>query len=50
MVVAMYVDNGYVVDANSVHADAELEQLNAAFKLTVKPAAFFLGANVHEAA
>lgn len=39
----------YVVDANSPLADAELEQLNKAFKLTLKPAAFFLGANVKAA-
>lgn len=47
MVVAMYVDDGYVVDMQSVCADAELAELNAAFKLTLKPASFFLGANVH---
>ena len=27
-------------------ADAELEQLNAAFKISVKPAHFFLGNNI----
>lgn len=41
MAVTMCVDDGYVIDANSRYADAELEQLNAAFKLTLKPAKFF---------
>ena len=42
----MYVDDGYVIDAYSAAADAELEQLNRAFTVTVKPAHFFLGNNV----
>ena len=42
----MYVDDGYAVDATSKAAEAELKQLNDAFKLTLKPAAFFLGNNV----
>ena len=36
----------YAVDATSKAAEAELKQLNDAFKLTLKPAAFFLGNNV----
>ena len=43
----MYVDDGYVVDARSKEADAELEHLNAAFKIDIKKAHFFLGNNVH---
>lgn len=46
MAVTMYVDDCYVIDEYSTQADAELEQLNAAFKLTIKPANFFLGANI----
>ena len=42
----MYVDDGYAIDAHSPLADAELDTLNAAFKLTIKPAHFFLGNNV----
>ena len=42
----MYVDDGYVVDARSAAADAELQQLNEAFTLTLKPAKFFLGNNI----
>ena len=51
MDLVMYVDDGYVVDAYSSAADAELQQLNAAFKIEIKPAQFFLGNNivVHEA-
>ena len=44
--IVMYVDDGYAVDATSKAAEAELKQLNDAFKLTLKPAAFFLGNNV----
>ena len=44
--IVMYVDDGYAVDATSQAAEAELKQLNDAFKLTLKPAAFFLGNNV----
>ena len=33
-------------DAFSDAADAELEQLNAAFKIDIKPAHFFLGNNI----
>ena len=44
--IVMYVDDGYVVDAHSAAADAELQQLNEAFTLTLKPAKFFLGNNV----
>lgn len=46
MDLVMYVDDGYVVDNNSTAADAELEILNKAFKITIKPAHFFLGNNV----
>ena len=46
MDLVMYVDDGYVVDNNSSAADAELEILNKAFKITIKPAHFFLGNNV----
>ena len=35
-----------MVDAYSAAADAELEQLNKAFTITIKPAHFFLGNNV----
>ena len=50
MDIVMYVDDGYVVDANSAHADAELELLHKAFTIAIKPAHFFLGNNivVHE--
>lgn len=44
--IVMYVDDGYVVDAFSSAADAELEALHAAFTIEVKPARFFLGNNV----
>ena len=44
--IVMYVDDGYAVDATSKAAEAELKQLNDAFKLTLKPAAFFLGNKV----
>ena len=40
------MDDGYAVDATSKAAEAELKQLNDAFKLTLKPAAFFLGNKV----
>ena len=46
MDVVMYVDDGYAVDAHSAAADAELQQLNEAFTLTLKPAKFFLGNNI----
>ena len=42
----MYVDDGYVVDANSDAAQAELDLLNAAFKIEIKKAHFFLGNNI----
>lgn len=42
----MYVDDGYVIDEHSKCADKELEHLHSAFKLTLKPAGFFLGANI----
>ena len=42
----MYVDDGYTIDSYSPAADAELQTLNDAFKLTIKPAAFFLGNNI----
>ena len=42
----MYVDDGYAIDAYSDAADAELEVLNKAFKIDIKPARFFLGNNV----
>ena len=44
--IVMYVDDGYVVDAFSPAADAELEELNRAFTISIKPAAFFLGNNI----
>ena len=46
MNLVMYVDDGYVTDSNSSLADAELEQLNAAFTITLKDAHFFLGNNI----
>ena len=46
MDMVIYVDDGYVIDSFSDAADAELEQLNAAFKISVKPAHFFLGNNI----
>ena len=46
MDLVMYVDDGYVIDAYSAAADAELAQLNASFKIEVKPAHFFLGNNI----
>ena len=42
----MYVDDGYVVDAYSDAADAELKRLNDAFKIDIKSAHFFLGNNI----
>ena len=47
MDMVMYVDDGYVVDAHSKLADAELARLNEAFKIDIKKAHFFLGNNVH---
>ena len=46
MDVVMYVDDGFVVDSFSPHADAELEALHRAFTVAIKPARFFLGTNV----
>ena len=46
MDLVMYVDDGYVIDEYSAAADAELAQLNASFKIEVKPAHFFLGNNI----
>ena len=46
MDLVMYVDDGYVVDAHSDAADAELRRLNDAFKIDIKPAHFFLGNNI----
>ena len=46
MNVVMYVDDGYVTDSHSSLADAELEQLHAAFTITLKQAHFFLGNNI----
>ena len=46
MDLVMYVDDGYVVDARSAAADAELERFHREFKITIKPASFFLGNNV----
>ena len=43
---AGYVDDGYVSDAFSADAQAELERLNAAFKIEIKDAHFFLGNNI----
>ena len=43
----MYVDDGYLVtDAASSAAVREMQVLNDAFKLEIKPAHFFLGNNV----
>ena len=36
----MYVDDGYVTDAYSAAAQAELDKLNAAFKIEIKEARF----------
>ena len=47
MDMVMYVDDGYCVDAHSAAADAELERFHREFKITIKPASFFLGNNVH---
>ena len=38
-------DDGYVTDAYSTAAQAELDELNAAFKIEIKEARFFLGNN-----
>ena len=46
MNIVMYIDDGHVTDSNSSLADAELEQLNAAFTITLKDAHFFLGNNM----
>ena len=46
MDMVIYVDDGYVIDAFSAAADAELAELNAAFTITIKPAHFFLGNNI----
>ena len=46
MDMVIYVDDGYVIDQFSAAADAELAQLDAAFKITIKPAHFFLGNNI----
>ena len=46
MNLVMYVDDGYVVDSFSALADAELEMLNKAFTISIKPARFFLGNNI----
>ena len=42
----MYVDDGYVIDCHSKHADAELKALHDAFTITIKDAQFFLGNNI----
>ena len=46
MDMVIYVDDGYVIDQYSAAADAELAQLDAEFKITIKPAHFFLGNNI----
>ena len=43
----MYVDDGYVTDAISAAAQAELDALHAAFTIEIKDARFFLGNNVN---
>ena len=43
----MYVDDGYVTDAFSADAQRELDELNAAFKIEIKDAHFFLGNNIN---
>ena len=40
----MYVDDGYVTF--SADAQRELDELNAAFKIEIKDAHFFLGNNI----
>ena len=42
----IYVDDGFSADNGSKEADAELEAINARFKIEIKPASFFLGNNV----
>ena len=44
--IAMYVDDGYAVDAGSPHADALLAKLHEKFTIDIKPAQFFLGNNI----
>ena len=43
---ALYVDDGYVVDSGSPLADAELARLHDRFTIAVKEAKFFLGNNI----
>ena len=50
MDMVMYVDDGYVIDAFSQCADAELKALHDAFTITIKDAQFFLGNNITIAA
>ena len=46
MTIVLYVDDGISSDDGSLEADAELEAINAKFKILVKPAKFFLGNNI----
>ena len=43
---ALYVDDGYVIDSGSPLADAELTRLHDRFTIAIKNANFFLGNNV----
>ena len=43
---ALYVDDGYVIDSGSPLADAELTRLQDRFTIAIKNAKFFLGNNV----
>ena len=44
---ALYVDDGYVVDSGSPLADDELARLHDRFTIAVKDAKFFLGNNIN---
>ena len=44
---ALYVDDGYVVDSGSHLADDELARLHDRFTIAVKDARFFLGNNIN---
>ena len=46
MVCVLYVDDGISSDDGSPEADAELEAINARFKIMIKLASFFLGNNI----
>ena len=46
MHLVIYVDDGYVIDADSALADVELRRLHDRFTINIKDARFFLGNNV----